>query len=81
MSSDSAIRSDTLVMKSINEEGGFFFEEGGIFQKLVSVGSTSIREMRVIRLVRFSLKYHRVWKRLATIIFFEICRYVSRKFI
>ena len=31
-SSGSAIISDTLVMKSINEEGGFFFEEGGIFQ-------------------------------------------------
>ena len=28
----SAIISDTLVMKSINVEGGFFFVEGGIFQ-------------------------------------------------
>ena len=28
----SAITSDTLVMKSINVEGGFLFVEGGIFQ-------------------------------------------------
>ena len=33
--------------KSINEEGGFLFWGGWNFSKLVSVGSTFIREMRV----------------------------------
>ena len=52
-------------------------------KKFLTVYSEKVvgKKRSLIGLVRFSLKYLRVWKRLATIIFFEICRYVSRKFI
>ena len=42
---------------SINVEGGFLFCGGWNFFKLVSVGSTFIREMRVFSSKTFRLSY------------------------
>ena len=45
---------------SINVEGGFLFCGGWNFSKLVSVGSTFIREMRVANYYRESLSINSI---------------------
>ena len=53
--------------KSINVEGGFLFCGGWNFSKSVSVGSTFIREMRVL-IIEMSIKKMLVMKQLLLIL-------------